>query len=334
MQNAVQDLLRLDVPPTGQSASQKAAKLLQTCLDVIQKGSVDPLVRFMRQRRLLWPEPSDISILDLLIEMSLHWGVPVWGAFRMDTFNRDLRGRPLLEFGETKDLDLWLQRKELMIKVLQYNQYLTSYLLMFGVAEDKINSTIMAINQADFEVEEALLQHLGHLNDQFLQLGTLADGDALVASLNHLAYWVDNKYTLHDAIRVRNEFLLNAVLRLLLPSRNRHISLSFGWNIARQLGQYSSRDLAMVQYYTFDTAEDSLRRDCFDFVRAFMAVGMGQPYVVRSATPQVVRQVTDMTELLQDTLHRRVLSSPTLTDRSRAHATYRLRSLLKVGIIT
>ncbi|XP_077549360.1 neprilysin-1-like [Haemaphysalis longicornis] len=326
-------LLKLDVPAVGQRASHKAAKLLQSCLGVVQKGQsqVEPLVRFMRHVGLRWPLPSpQLRLLDLLVEMSLFWGIPVWGAFHVDTSNRDVRSRPLLVFGDAEVFYHWLQRKSFMVGLVQYDQYLSTYLRLFRQPADEMNATITAIAAADKLVEETLSPLLGEESDDLVGLGSLRDGDHLIAALNRLAYWIKDNYTAADVLRVRNRQLLLGILQLVSTTATDSLSMSFGWNVAQQLGQYVSGDLAMVQYFAFEAAESILRRDCFEFVFSFMTVSVGIPYVTESATEDLHHDVVGFLDDLLHSTEQSVLKSAILAIEHQKSAILRLRGMKKL----
>ncbi|XP_077518069.1 neprilysin-1-like [Amblyomma americanum] len=325
-------LLRMDVPTKNQRAWHKAAKLLQTCLDVAQRSQspVEPLIRFMRHVGLLWPLPSHVIVLDLLVKMSLYWGIPVWGAFQVDSLNRDLRHRPLLVFGETVEFDQWLQRKHAMYHAVQYDQYLSAYLRAFGLPTNRTNDTILAIAAADALVDRRLIPLLGLLGDSIVTFAGLPGGVNLTDSLNRLAYWTKEKYTTGDIVRVHNLNLLYEILNLATLAPADVLSLSFGWSVARQLGQYVSRDLAMVQYFAFEAADESLRTDCFDFVWSFMTISMGTPYVAQKVTTELHEDITGLVKQLQDNLERIIFESSILSHDYKENASFILRSMKKV----
>ncbi|KAH6946140.1 hypothetical protein HPB50_011826 [Hyalomma asiaticum] len=326
-------LLRLDVPADNQRASHKAAKLLQTCLAVGQtnRSPVEPLIRFLRHVGLLWPFPSPVVVLDLVVEMSLYWGIPIWGAFRVDIFNQDTRRRPLLVFGEAREFDEWLERKRAMLLTAQYEPYLSSYLRLFGVPADRMNDTAAAIKFADGLVEQNLVPFLGgEAGDDLVHLGGLTGGSNLTASLNRLAYWIRENYTADDVIRVHNIQLLSALLRLTAIVPADVLSLSSGWSVARQLGQYVSRDLAMVQYFAFEAAEDSLQQDCFDFVWSFMSLSVGTPYVAHRASKELRRSVASFIRQLRDSIENSVWDSSVLRRDHQESASFRLHSMKTV----
>ncbi|KAH8019607.1 hypothetical protein HPB51_020306 [Rhipicephalus microplus] len=323
-------LLRLDVPATNQRASQKAAKLLQTCLAVTQisRSPVEPLIRFLRHIGLLWPLPSPVVVLDLVVEMSLYWGIPVWGAFRVDTFNQDIRQRPLFVFGEAREFIEWLERKHAMLQTVQYDLYLYSYLRLFGLPVDRMNDSIVAIKLADSLVEENLVPFLGgEVPDGLIHMGDLTGGSNLTDSLNRLAYWVKENYTEDDVLRVHNINLLSAILRLTTTTPADLLSLSFGWSVARKLGQYVSRELAMVQYFAFEAAEESLQQDCFDFVWSFMSISVGTPYVARRASTEFRQSVASLIRQLRDSLESSIRDSSVLTLHHQESASFRLHSM-------
>ncbi|XP_049269049.1 uncharacterized protein LOC125757499 [Rhipicephalus sanguineus] len=326
-------LLKLDVPATNQRASHKAAKLLQTCLAVAQisRSPVEPLIRFLRHVGLLWPLPSPVVVLDLVVEMSLYWGIPVWGAFRVDTFNRDIRHRPLLVFGEAREFDEWLERKHAMLQTAQYELYLSSYLRLFGLPADRTNDTIAAIKFADSLVEENLVPFLGgEAGDDLIHMGALTGGSNLTDALNRLAYWVKENYTVGDVLRVHNIQLLSEILRLTTMTPADLLSLSSGWSVARQLGQYVSRDLAMVQYFAFEAAEESLQQDCFDFVWSFMSLSVGTPYVAHMASTELRQSVASLIRHIRDSLESSVRESSVLTRDHQESASFRLHSMKTV----
>lgn len=325
-------LLRMDVPAKNQRAWHKAAKLLQTCLDVAQgsQSLAEPLIRFMRHVGLQWPLPSRIIVLDVLVEMSLYWAIPVWGAFQVDSLNRDLRHRPLLVFTETVEFDQWLQRKYALLEAVQYDQYVSVYLRAFGLPADRTNDTISAIAAADSLVEGSLVPFLGGVSDDIVTFGGLPGGVNLTDSLNRLVYWTKEKYTTDDIIRVNNLRLLKEILNLTTLARAEVLSLSLGWSVARQLGQYVSRDLAMVQYFAFEAADESLRTDCFDFVLSFMTISMGAPFVTEKATRELHQDVTGLVRHLQDNLEHSIFESSTLSRDYKDNASYILRSMKKV----
>ncbi|XP_054918002.1 neprilysin-1-like [Dermacentor andersoni] len=326
-------LLRLDVPASNQRASHKAAKLLQTCLAVAQtsRSPAEPLIRFLRHVGLLWPLPSPVVVLDLVVQMSLYWGIPVWGAFRVDTFNRDIRHRPLLVFGEARVFDEWLERKRAMLKTAQYELYLSSYLRAFGLPADRVNDTMVAIAYADGVVEHSLVPfRAGEAGDDLIIMASLMEGSNLTDTLNRVAYWIKENYTADDILRVHNIQLLLAMLRLTTMTPAGVLSLSFGWSVARQLGQYVSRDLAMVQYFAFEAAEESLQQDCLDFVWSFMTISVGAPYVERSASTELRQSVASLIGQLRDSLESIVRDSAVLTRDHQQNASFRLHSMKTV----
>ncbi|XP_037576258.1 neprilysin-1 [Dermacentor silvarum] len=309
-------LLKLDVPAINQRASHKAAKLLQTCLAVAQtsRSPVEPLIRFLRHVGLLWPLPSPVVVLDLVLEMSLYWGIPVWSAFRVDTFNRDIRHRPLIVFGEAREFDEWLDRKRAMLQTAQYEPYLSSYLRLLGLPGDRMNDTIVAIAFADGLVEQSLVPLLGgEEGDDLIIMASLIGGSNLTDALNRVAYWIKENYTADDVLRVHNIQLLLAILRLTAMTPAGVLSLSFGWNVARQLGQYVSRELAMVQYFAFEAADKSLQQDCLDFVWSFMTISVGTPYVVHTASTELRQSVAGLIRQLRDSLESIIRGSAVLT---------------------
>ncbi|XP_070387405.1 uncharacterized protein [Dermacentor albipictus] len=326
-------LLKLDVPASNQRASHKAAKLLQTCLAVAQtsRSPAEPLIRFLRHVGLLWPLPSPVVVLDLVVEMSLYWGIPVWAAFRVDTFNRDIRHRPLLVFGEAREFDEWLERKRAMLQTAQYELYLSSYLRAFGLPADRVNDTMVAIAYADGVVEHSLVPfRAGEAGDDLIIMASLMGGSNLTDTLNRVAYWIKENYTADDILRVHNIQLLLAMLRLTTMTPAGVLSLSFGWSVARQLGQYVSRDLAMVQYFAFEAAEESLQQDCLDFVWSFMTISVGAPYVARSTSTELRQSVASLIGQLRDSFESIVRDSAVLTRGHQQNASFRLHSMKTV----
>lgn len=128
------------IPSFNQTAAQKAARLLQTCFNVMQVGqtSVEPLKEYMASIGILWPKPASDSWVALLVDVSLNWDLPVWGLFRTDYFNRDTKGRPILTYSRSSDVEYWIERWRQMEEANQFDQFVTSHLMAFGAQEREL----------------------------------------------------------------------------------------------------------------------------------------------------------------------------------------------------
>ncbi|XP_064487911.1 neprilysin-like isoform X3 [Ornithodoros turicata] len=138
-------VLRERVPLKRQTAFQKAARLIQTCVDVKRNAhlSAETLRQLMASVGFQWPLPSETDAIELFVEVSLNWGLQIWGSLTVDRIVRDDNGRPLVTFSNSLHYFNWLRRKQEMKNTGTYfaGRYRISLLLLRTYFRDQLRWT-------------------------------------------------------------------------------------------------------------------------------------------------------------------------------------------------
>ncbi|XP_064485786.1 neprilysin-1-like isoform X2 [Ornithodoros turicata] len=294
-----------DVPRANQTAYQKAARLLQTCVDVVQKGqtSVEPLKRLMAKIGLFWPDPTTTDFIQLLLVVSLNWDVHVWADITADPTKKDARENTMLAFSESPTAKSWLEKKSQIMKYLQYDQFVSTHLLAFGVSEQDLPRYLDLVKRGDAFVESNLTGAAnGEVGEELIEFWRLSTGRRIVSALNAHVAWLGGRYALYGGIWVTNKSLFQKIFEEITgnPDEEHLLKFHLGWTVARSLGSAVSRDLAMLQYFEFERAVFQHEMTCFVSARRMLGLGLITPYAHELRHRGVQREVLRITDSIQE----------------------------------
>ncbi|XP_064487904.1 neprilysin-1-like isoform X2 [Ornithodoros turicata] len=209
-------VLRERVPLKRQTAFQKAARLIQTCVDVKRNAhlSAETLRQLMASVGFQWPLPSETDAIELFVEVSLNWGLQIWGSLTVDRIVRDDNGRPLVTFSNSLHYFNWLRRKQEMKNTGTYFAYVKQHVMRFWTGPvQAVQSIVQKVLVADACITNTVIAPFSSISTAggLYTFSNIEGGLALMTALNKNASWIGTAYDVNDTVKVLNPGLFASI---------------------------------------------------------------------------------------------------------------------------
>ncbi|XP_064479575.1 endothelin-converting enzyme homolog [Ornithodoros turicata] len=304
----IKELLLDDAPDVAKTPTDKVALMFQTCAQVAfnEQNQASSITEFLAQFRLTWPrpEPRDpLDILDLLVGLSLDWGLPVLFHMTIDPYFKK-KGFRTVHFSSNPYLTEWFVLRNTLLEkgqLLDYFQKATNI-----INGQKVDSEIVErLLFVDNRVMTAVMPSLEVRPDFDLQYIKFGDLDDMTGPYVTGREWLDvinrhlnsgQQFKLEDEMFVMNQRLLRLVGVLLARQADTGALLRYvSWQLARHFAPMTSYPLSAVQF----GGDRSLTLGymmgrCYMDVDSVMPYAFGYTFVRRWLSNDVINDVSDM----------------------------------------
>ncbi|XP_077523542.1 neprilysin-1-like [Amblyomma americanum] len=301
------------VPPTGQTAAQKAAGLFQACVRLgsgASKGEVESLMRFLSMLGLeissMTPDPN-FDITQRIVRLSLEYGFPTYVKFGY--FKVPRTSRKTLEMSINTEDEEWILTRH---KYNSDEQLLESYSNDLDIYANSLDSTALArrIIHAEVIVQESMpALRTSSILPIWTTVGDLGRFTIGTISEEHWEYlitqYTGSAFKARDTVSIRDN--ATGLAELLMDDarlRRDDSRLLVAWTLLHKLLPFADEQkMTSLATEKYGRQQKAVTDFCYDAVSDVMALAASQQYfsqfVPQSALGSAHWITTDVIEALK-----------------------------------
>lgn len=326
--------------------SKQVALLFQRCAQLAfgEHEHMEQLKAFLARFNLSWPTSpprSKLETLDLLVSLTLDWGVPVLFQLTVDPYFKR-KGFRMLHFASNPYMTEWfVARNALMQKGSLLTYFHRASLILAGttVSKDIVENVLELDNKVISTIMPSVLEPRPDFDLQYL---TINDLDDIVGPYLTSTEWLDvvNKHLPielkpHDEMFVMNHRLLRLVGHLISRKKDMDALLPYiTWHLARHIAPMTSYSLSRAQFADgsgvgYATLGYMLGR-CYVDTDANMPFAFAHLFIKRWLPHRVIDNATRMVDHIRKVANETMVTSKCMDSATKRSALDKLHTLRAV----